>query len=604
MKKNIKRFLSSFHLKLNTVYKKLVCLTLVCSLVPLLLTSSISYYMAYSMSKNRTIDSLRAANRQIAININNRLSQVESLSNSISFYLYHLQKTPLYPLSEYLSAYSQSRNSIGSIKSTFKLLQITVFLPEDCFINPTGNGINFFPLNRLSDYNMTEQELFDAGSRSFWRTNKDLQFPAVFSATPKSVMTCWNAYRNIYTGSLNYAFACHLRLSEFSELLSSPIDTSDSRSYVIDQDNRILMHSDEKKTGSLLAADQVNLWDETKDSFIVGDTLLVAQPLDNPSMMLITQIPLSYVRQNGNFILTFLLLAICSIIICTVCLSIAASKTFTRRFHTLSQVMESIKASENRDILKLLRPMTTRPACDRDELDQLAGTYETMVLEHDEYFKQILEMSLQTEKLKYQLLQSQINPHFLFNTLNTIVSCQSLGKVELASQTITNLSQFYRHLLHDPDHLIPIREELLVTELYLKLICVSKPNRITWSFETEDGIEHFLICKFIFQPFMENAIIHAIPDSSSSLHIVISIQYEEDTILIRISDNGIGMDKERLADIRQTLQKHQADYDKNYGISNVNVRLTPYFAPGCDTIQLESHPGCGTSFTIHLKQIL
>ena len=131
---------------------------------------------------------------------------------------------------------------------------------------------------------------------------------------------------------------------------------------------------------------------------------------------------------------------------------------FTRRLDILTRVMESLKASKNRESLSLLIPMTGKPEAARDEIDQLACTYKQIVVENDAYFEKLLELSLQTEKLNFRLLQSQINPHFLFNTLNTIVSCQSLGDIELASQTIINLSQFYRHLLHDPDVLIPFRQ--------------------------------------------------------------------------------------------------------------------------------------------------
>ncbi|HHV09810.1 MAG TPA: histidine kinase [Clostridiales bacterium] len=602
MKKIIRRILRYFNLKLNTVYKKLVCLTLVCSLAPLTLISGISYYMAYSISKDRTIDSICYTNEQIALNITNRMEQVEDLSNTISFYLYSLFQAPMDPLSGYLQAYSRSKNNISSVKNTFKLFQINIFLPEDHLISTSGNGIDILPFQKLTDYNMTEDKLYEAGARSFWAANKDLKFPQAFSQVPKSVITCWSSYRNIYTGKLNYAFACHIQLSEFSDILVSPAGTSSS--YVIDKDNRIIMHSDNSKINTRLEMGNINLWETDKNTFISNKSLIITQPIMKDSMLLVTQVPLSGIRQSSNFVLTFLLISTLSIIVCAVLLSVFVSKTFTTRLKTLSNVMGATKASENREILNRLQPMMTRPETGKDEIDRLAGIFHNMVLDNDKYFKQILNMSLQTEKLKFQLLQSQINPHFLFNTLNTIISCQALGKIELAQQTITNLSRFYRELLHDPDKLIPIEEELHTAELYLKLICLSKSNPITWEFKTDDGIQNFLICKFVLQPFIENAVIHAVADSSSPLHIEIAIRYEEDAILIQISDNGVGIAKDQREEIRETLRLHKVDYEKHYGIGNVNVRLIPYFAAGFDYIILESHEGIGTAFTIHLKQII
>ena len=108
---------------LNNVYKKLVFLTLLCSLLPLLLVSVISYRLSYRISKNHTIDSLKATNTQIALNIDNRLKQIEQLSGTITFYLYNLYNTPLRPLSSYLKVFSDSKNNLGTIKGTFHLFQ-------------------------------------------------------------------------------------------------------------------------------------------------------------------------------------------------------------------------------------------------------------------------------------------------------------------------------------------------------------------------------------------------------------------------------------------------------------------------------------------------
>ena len=585
---------------LNNVYKKLVFLTLLCSLLPLLLVSVISYRLSYRISKNHTIDSLKATNTQIALNIDNRLKQVEPLSGTITFYLYNLYNTPLRPLSSYLKVFSDSKNNLGTIKGTFHLFQIDVFLPEDRYMDAGGNRVDFFPISGIRDYNMTPEALYRQGSSPVWIPNKNLQFPASFSPAPQNVYTCWYAYRDIDNETLHYAFACHIRQQEFSSILANGRNF-DAQSFVIDQNGTIVMAADESKICTPFE-NAGSLWESKDQSFEVDRNLFVVQPVSDRGLLLVTQIPMSYIRQSSNVLLTFLILAIVSIICFSIVLNVSASKIFTRRLDILTRVMESLKASKNRESLSLLIPMTGKPEAARDEIDQLACTYEQMVVENDAYFEKLLELSLQTEKLNFRLLQSQINPHFLFNTLNTIVSCQSLGDIELASQTIINLSQFYRHLLHDPDVLIPFRQELSITELYLKLVSVCKPNVITWDFSVDDGIENFLTCKFIFQPFVENSITHGIADSGQSLHIKIEIRYEEDSLLVRICDNGRGITPEKLRELSDTFGRHVADYSRHFGLGNVNVRLTPYFAPPCTCIQVESSGG-GTVFSFYLKQI-
>lgn len=602
--KMVHRLFSYMNLKLNTVYKKIVCLILVCSLLPLLAASAISYYMSYTISKDRAIESIISSNKQIALNITNRMEQIESLSDSISYHLYSLYKTPLTPLSHYLSIYSNTKNNIDSIKNTFQIFQITTFLPEDCYIDSRGNSIDFFPLQKISDYHMSESELYRSGSSCFWKINKNQMFPQSISPSSKTVLTCWSAYRNVVKNSLNYGFACHIKISEFQEMLNSAIGSDSSFSFVIDQENTILLHPDDDLLGTDFDILGTELWDGEIHSFTDHKYLLVTHPLNHGKMLLITQVPLSFIRQNGNFVLTFSLLSTLFILLCTIIFSVLISKTFTQRINVLSQVMKATQVNNNQKALKLLSPIIARPDSGKDEIDNLAVTYQQMIMENEEYFQKILDMNIQTEKLKYQLLQSQINPHFLFNTLNAITSCQALGKVQLAQQTITNLSQFYRHLLHDPDTLITIKEELYITELYLKIISVCRPNKITWNFNLEEGIENFFICKFIFQPFIENSVLHGIVDSTQSLHIEIDIFYEEESIFIQIRDNGIGIPYEKQQKISETLKNHIANYQQHFGIGNVNVRLIPYFSKDYPFILLESIPGKQTTFTFHLQQLL
>lgn len=96
----------------------------------------------------------------------------------------------------------------------------------------------------------------------------------------------------------------------------------------------------------------------------------------------------------------------------------------------------------------------------------------------------ILELSLTEERLKYQLLQSQINPHFLYNILGSIQTCQSLGKLDIANQMLTNLTRFYRMTLRKSEDLISIRDELTIAQLYLEMenyaIMIILPGRSIW----------------------------------------------------------------------------------------------------------------------------
>lgn len=251
--------------------------------------------------------------------------------------------------------------------------------------------------------------------------------------------------------------------------------------------------------------------------------------------------------------------------------------------------------------MKALVPQDRAPET-FDEIDKLGITFEKMQHSLNDNLQSILELSLTEERLKYQLLQSQINPHFLYNILGSIQTCQSLGKLDIANQMLTNLTRFYRMTLRKSEDLISIRDELTIAQLYLEMEKLCHNDNLTWEVNMEDGIDNFLICKFTLQPFLENSIMHGLSQKTPEVHISIDLSYGDDTVIIVITDNGIGMAKEQLLELQKTLDEKIVNYEKHFGIGNVNKRISnPYFGNG--RISVESCLYEGTSITIEFDQM-
>ena len=237
-----------------------------------------------------------------------------------------------------------------------------------------------------------------------------------------------------------------------------------------------------------------------------------------------------------------------------------------------------------------------------DEIDRLGITFEDMQHTIAGNLKSIVNLSVNEERLKYQLLQSQINPHFLYNILGSIRTCQSLGKLDIADQMIANLTAFYRLTLRKSKELIPIKDELEIARLYLEMEKLCHKDNLDWEIEAEDGIENFLICKFTLQPFLENSILHGISSGTPAVFISIHVLYGDDTVVISIEDNGAGMDSETLAQLRHAIEHNVIDYEKHFGISNVSSRISnPLYGNG--SVRIRSNPGNGTYVTIEFEQM-
>lgn len=216
--------------------------------------------------------------------------------------------------------------------------------------------------------------------------------------------------------------------------------------------------------------------------------------------------------------------------------------------------------------------------------------------------KSIVDLSIREERLKYQLLQSQINPHFLYNILGSIKTCQTFGKLDIANQMITDLTAFYRLTLRKSRELIPIRDELEIARLYLNMEKLCHSRQLEWNITTEDGVENFMICKFTLQPFLENSIHHGLTANGKPLHIDVAVCYGDDTVIITIQDNGAGISPQTLAQLQNAMEHKIINYEKHFGISNVNARISnPLYGNG--TVRVESQLMEGTCITIEFQQM-
>ncbi len=319
-----------------------------------------------------------------------------------------------------------------------------------------------------------------------------------------------------------------------------------------------------------------------------------------------TIIPHDYIEANTTPLIQVLLFSFILIVFITIISTLIISQTVTRPVAILSRVVKQFHISGDKKELGALAVLTDKDPGKRDELADLAADFSEMQERLDTSFSQILDLSVQKEKMKYQLLQSKINPHFLYNMLESIKAAQMSGHIPIANQMISTLALFYRKLLRASDDLITIKEELDIAELYLGIEKLCRGKQLSWHTDYEDGIENFMICKFTLQPIIENCLAHGSTPSAAPLHISITISYGEDSVIMAIRDNGIGMAPSQLEKIRSRITSVPWENTQHYGLRNVHERLNLYSA-GKARISIGSieYPlaGHGTVVTVEFPQI-
>ena len=201
-------------------------------------------------------------------------------------------------------------------------------------------------------------------------------------------------------------------------------------------------------------------------------------------------------------------------------------------------------------------------------------------------------------KTELKALQAQINPHFLYNTLDSIQWMCERGKNESAVRMVGALGKLFRISISRGHELIPIRDELKHVESYLIIQKYRYSDRFEYTFDVDESLGGYLCSKITLQPLVENAIYHGIEPLIDDGEIIISVKPDGDDILMTVSDNGVGMTAEQVEGL---LKKERSD-SSGIGIKNVSDRIKIYFGDSYG-VKVESEPDVGTKITVRIPKI-
>ena len=233
------------------------------------------------------------------------------------------------------------------------------------------------------------------------------------------------------------------------------------------------------------------------------------------------------------------------------------------------------------------------------EVNRLSDSLNTMIDKINELLEQVTTEQIGLRKAEFELLQTQINPHFLYNTLDTIIWLAEAGKQREVVGMVGSLSEFFRASLNQGKDIISIREELQHVKSYLEIQQVRYQDILKYEIQVPGELDKYLIPKITIQPIVENALYHGIKNKRGLGRIRVSGKKEEGGFAIQVEDNGIGINEERLRQVRDKIQYRTPAENDIYGLYNVNERIRLNFGEKFG-ISIESVYGEGTVVSIHL----
>lgn len=228
----------------------------------------------------------------------------------------------------------------------------------------------------------------------------------------------------------------------------------------------------------------------------------------------------------------------------------------------------------------------------------LSSGIEDMASRLDKQIELNRQEQIKLRDIELSLIQAQINPHFLYNTLDAIVWLIEIGKNEQAEQMVTSLSSYFRSFLSDGKDIVSVAEEKQHIQSYLEIQQVRYRDIMEYEIDIDPSIQDTKLPKMTLQPLVENAIYHGLKPKRGKGKITVTGTSEGDKILLRVTDTGLGMNEEELESLRSRISMEDST---SFGLTSSYKRLKILYGDDCKFV-IDSKSQEGTSISIEIPR--
>lgn len=438
------------------------------------------------------------------------------------------------------------------------------------------------------------RQLTGAGSRVF-------MVPPDFYNNPEAKEDVILSVARRITNSANYIEVTgYLRIDflekNIQEILSKANSVNGSLTYIRNRDDRIVSTTDygllEKYRLSLANLEALQNFDDWSILDIDGHNAYVrTRTIKDTDWTIVTIIPsediFREVKNLSRLMVAFLIIIVPIAIAFSVFLSQRVAKRLSKLSNRMKMATENVFDAYNEE-------------ADRtDEIGELASSYNYMVKRIATLAQEQYTLGQSIKSAELELLQAQINPHFLYNTMDMINWMSYDNRGEEIRKITRALSTFYKLSLSKGNNMIPLADELKHVSLYMEIQNYRLQDNIDFNIICKDTLKGYMIPKITLQPIVENAVLHGIlykDDKTGYVHI--NCIEKEDKIDIVIEDNGIGMLQDQIDKLMDEDKP-----DSGYGLKNIQTRLMLTFNEK-GGLKIESNVGIGTKVTVTIPKMV
>ena len=441
-------------------------------------------------------------------------------------------------------------------------------------------------LDKFYDRDWVDSVKNENGRGQIWIESREIrQFD--FEKHPTKVIS---VYRNFFSPGARTSdgiITINFRQDYVNNMLSDLLIYNQQSILVANSEGTVLFSSSGDNTLEAGNLEDIRLNASNAFTEIIGNTpyLVFKTYSDKYGLYFISILPFTAVSSVMKELLLGTISVISVAIIIGSLFAYAMTNKSRRQITTIISILEQYETS--REFPKVLPEAT-------DEYDYIVRNILKTFIENDQINTQLTKRKYLLELYELKALQMQLNPHFLYNTLETInwKSMELYGKPGLVNSMIENLSSILKCCLTSAEERVTISKEIEYTKCYISIQNVRYGNKFHVIWEYDEEVLDYKILKLFFQPLLENCISHGVILRESEGLIKIKIMLKKERIKITIIDNGVGMDREKLKEVRESLENQWQD-TKHIGLINTNQRIRLLYG-GKYCIRINSKKDLGT----------
>lgn len=377
-------------------------------------------------------------------------------------------------------------------------------------------------------------------------------------------------------------------------------DTNGSVRYLVDEDGTIVSHIDKERIGHRIwdSAERMSELKKRKITFLdlpEEESCIVTSRISNISWILVEEIPYRAIFGDVTFVRRLFIISLAVVLGCLTILWYVILKRFISPVKYMQKVMAEVE-NGNLDVRINSRhkdEIGHLAAC----FDRMTGNLQRLLGQNEEHHRELIQREQESAVLRYKALESQINMHFLFHSLNGLKWLAAAQNASLVAENIGVLTHLLEASVKLKQDKITVREEIQYLKDYIKIMSLRYMGKFQCSYDIDPDMEECLVLKLILQPIVENAFMHGL--SAEGGKVRISGWREADEIVFCIADNGKGIEPERLEKIRSRKPLDDQEKFHSFGLYSVDRRIQIAYGDAY-RFEINSREEEGTEVTVRL----